>query len=66
VDNDGSLRLSVREFQVAGPATEMALRPYIRGPIKQGRIQGGPGGHGPGPPPVEAATKIIILFVCSI
>jgi len=27
-DNDGSQRLSVREFQVTGPATEKAWRVY--------------------------------------
>jgi len=29
IDNDGSRRLSVREFQVIGPATEKAQRPYV-------------------------------------
>ena len=29
MDNDGSRRLSVREFQVIGPATEKARRPYV-------------------------------------
>ena len=29
MDNDGLRRLSVREFQVIGPATEKARRPYV-------------------------------------
>ena len=29
VDNDGSLRVSAREFQVIGPATEKAQWPYV-------------------------------------
>ena len=28
MDNDGSRRLSVREFQAIGPATEKAREPY--------------------------------------